>query len=551
MHERSGFAILFSPCESRGDAERPLTTSKRGKRRVTTRIVRLSETSKFQHERYVLRGMRLADQSAGRVFCIHVFMLGFGRPPIRTRVKEARPLYLSLETTKMVIKMRMTMIALVALALVFQVSAENDFGQTTKTKSIRLISTAKEGGSSWKYMESPKRTTNWAGLTFSDKAWKTGKSGFGNSNKRGDTKTSWSGGRKDLYLRKEFKLDYKIKDVVKATLNFAIDDSFEVWLNGKPLYNVAHNGSYEYDSVDVTETFKRFFRETGRDNVIAVKAHDVGGACFVDLGLAVEISLQKSENIAKQSGESESPFRMGVPVGTVCKFALGSDVEIEFVYCPAGEFTMGYKNMPQVARYRTIRITHPFWMSKTPITDRQLDALNAPPPQRSPDGYGRMDTAQIPVFVAPAALGKKFRGRLPRDYVFRLPTEAEFEYVLKAEAKEGDPRLEWSFVDRECSLQHPWGVKGLWLNKMCLFDRYSPGGQDVVRRVARNVTWTDLLKINYDNQPQEDPLGWSEDVDWGMLRWKKLGSGQGKTYGSSFFLVVAPDPALLNKFIWK
>ena len=34
----------------------------------------------------------MAGQSAGRVFCTHVFGNGFGRPPLKARVKEARPL---------------------------------------------------------------------------------------------------------------------------------------------------------------------------------------------------------------------------------------------------------------------------------------------------------------------------------------------------------------------------------------------------------------------------------------------------------------------------
>lgn len=447
--------------------------------------------------------------------------------------------------------MRMTTAVFVSLALVFQVSAENDFAQATKTKSIRLITTAKEGGDNWKYMESPKRATNWTGLTFNDKTWKTGKSGFGNFNKRGDTKTIWSGGRKDLYLRKEFKLDYKVKEVVKAVLHFAIDDSLEVWLNGKHLFDMAHNGSYEYGAVDVTEEFKRLVRETGRSNVIAVKAHDIGGACFVDVGLAVEISFQDPKNTTTQSGKTESAFKMGVPAGTVCKFALGSDAEMEFVYCPAGEFMMGYENAPQVSRYRTVRITHPFWMTKTPVSERQLGALNLSSPRQSSDGFARVDSVQIPVFMFPSAVGKQLGGKLPRNYVFRLPTEAEFEYVLKAEAKDGDPRLDWSFVDKEDSLQHPWGIQGLMCDKMCLLDRYRQGGQDVIRRTERNMLWTDIVKINYTNQPQADPLGWNDNPNWGMLRWKKLGSAQSALHGTAFFLVVAPDPDLLNKFIWN
>ena len=87
--------------------------------------------------------------------------------------------------------------------------------------AIRLIATAREGGSTWKYLESDRRMTNWMGLTFNDKKWKSGSPGFGNMNHGGLTKTPWSGGRKDLYLRKEFKCDFKVK-VKKSNQHFNI-----------------------------------------------------------------------------------------------------------------------------------------------------------------------------------------------------------------------------------------------------------------------------------------------------------------------------------------
>ena len=40
-------------------------------------------------------GRVTAHTCAGRVFCTHVFLKGFGRPHKRARVKEARPLSLS------------------------------------------------------------------------------------------------------------------------------------------------------------------------------------------------------------------------------------------------------------------------------------------------------------------------------------------------------------------------------------------------------------------------------------------------------------------------
>lgn len=463
--------------------------------------------------------------------------------------------------------MRMVMVAFVALALAFRVNAEKDLGQATKTKSICLIPTAKEGGANWKYMESPKRITNWMGLTFNDKAWKTGKSGFGYFVKRGDAKTPWSGGRKDLYLRKEFKLDHKVKDVVKAVLNFAIDDSFEVWLNGRPLFDMAHYGPYEYGNADVTETFKRLFRETGRSNVIAVKAHDIGGACFVDVGLSVGIIAAEDKGIKEilRSGDLKNStekvavqkFKIGSAPGTIVEIDIDG-CSLQFVSCPAGSYCMGYSGKPEIAACREIEITSPFWITKSRVRKEHLDALGVHQDvSESPEGFARVNDASLLVQKIPFLLKKRLEGRLPEGYVFRLPTEAEFEYVKKAGAKGDDPRLSWGYRDEEDIVPNPWGVQNLFHDTTdCLFDRAPRYGKgvDVVNRLERNIAWTDLVAVNYKNQPKKDPVGWCNDDGWTVLRRqlaRKLTANQGVLRGSTFYLVLAPDVTRLNKFMWR
>ena len=175
-------------------------------------------------------------------------------------------------------------------------------------ESIRLIATAQNGGSIWKYLESDRRMTNWMGLTFNDKKWKSGSAGFGNRKNGGVTKTPWSGGRKDLYLRKEFKCDFKAKDIEKVELLYAIDDSVEIWLNGKQIFSMDYNGRYEYNTADVTEEFKGLIRESGRSNIMAVKAHDIGGECYVDVGLVVtvEAASEKERDSERDQGIGRS-----------------------------------------------------------------------------------------------------------------------------------------------------------------------------------------------------------------------------------------------------
>lgn len=179
--------------------------------------------------------------------------------------------------------------------------------------AIRLIATAREGGSTWKYLESDRRMTSWMGLTFNDKKWKSGSAGFGNRNNGGLTKTPWSGGQKDLYLRKEFKCDFKAKDIEKVELQYAIDDSVEIWLNGKPIFSMEYNGHYEYNTADVTEEFRRLVRESGRSNIVAVKAHDNGVECYVDVGLVVtvEVASGQDKKYVSKGRDSSSDREVG------------------------------------------------------------------------------------------------------------------------------------------------------------------------------------------------------------------------------------------------
>ena len=76
------FAILLLSCESRGEAEGPLTTSKRDKERVTTRTCSFYGNDQFLKMNDMSCEERAwPDNRLGVSLCIHVFILGFGRPP--------------------------------------------------------------------------------------------------------------------------------------------------------------------------------------------------------------------------------------------------------------------------------------------------------------------------------------------------------------------------------------------------------------------------------------------------------------------------------------
>ncbi len=250
-------------------------------------------------------------------------------------------------------------------------------------------------------------------------------------------------------------------------------------------------------------------------------------------------------------GASQPAFALNAAPGSVTELDLGNVPPLQFVYCPAGKFSMGYKEQPAISKVKDVEITSPFWVSKTPIRADQLELLGLNSITNAKTGDAVINDAAIVVQKLPSALKERFGKMLPPGYVFRLPTEAEFEYLQKSETKDKDASA------------NIWGVERLYSGGIiALLDRAPAYGRvDVVRkRNHRGVILTALKKVNYENQPDKDPVGWSDDPKWGVFRRglaRNCGGGKlitapgGSKYQYGFYFVVAPDVDKLNKFYWK
>ena len=207
---------------------------------------------------------------------------------------------------------------------------------------------------------------------------------------------------------------------------------------------------------------------------------------------------------------------------------------------------MGYEGAEKIAPLRDVTISYPFWMLKRKVTPRMFWEAGVP--------SGAEDVTAVMHELKPfnkfiSFLNKKYGEKLPKGYVFRLVTEAEYEYVSKAESKNGDPRLSWGC---EGSEYKPWGIEGLFQGKKVFQDRISAD------KLTSDIT--DVCLLDYSSQPKTDPLMWCEDGKYCCLRrapkkqLRKLVSQPrdnlegGHLSGDEFHLVIAPSVNALNKF---
>ena len=190
----------------------------------------------------------------------------------------------------------------------------------------------------------------------------------------------------------------------------------------------------------------------GRMSLVQLADRVADFAAAANSAAKVRVLQEGAFNMYREAGALQRAAERHVPFW----INLGTEAEFEFAACPAGSFKMGFEGDPSDGAFRhKVNFTRPFWIARCQTTKRLYDTFRKVREMNREDkAYGGMDSPMgglsrdaIDAFCA--FLTRRNKDRIPDGYVFRLPTDAEWEYALNANCDDPeDPYVKFRNGDK-------------------------------------------------------------------------------------------------------
>lgn len=203
--------------------------------------------------------------------------------------------------------------------------------------------------------------------------------------------------------------------------------------------------------------------------------------------------------------------------GNTATMVFPNGATMEFAKCPAGEFQMLYDYEKE--RTVPVKITRPFWFSKEVLKHKHLDSPTFK--RRSDDDqafvwehWKFLDGNETKFFPR---VNADFKKLLPKGYVIRLPSMAEFEYAYHANTKDRNDifycynHRPWKDAGERMKNGNKWGIKDLFRWSVFM-DRIDPTifGEEVDGPKKWRVSTCYQARRLHVKPDAKDPFFWSE-----------------------------------------